>query len=128
LCTAFNELNYKSIDLPFECTVWQSGNSFVEQKSNKIIIFPCPFSQDLKGIYPIKYVSSLENIVETDDIFRGSCNVCISEYSLYCNNIKRYVYKCYNTHKKKDTMEIVDIKLLEKLGKTIAIILEIIDA
>jgi aminopeptidase YwaD len=62
LCTAFNELNYKIIDLPFECTVWQSGNSFVEQKGNKKIIFSSPFSQELKGIYPIKYVSSLEEL------------------------------------------------------------------
>ena len=62
LCTAFNELNYKTIDLPFECTVWQSGSSFVEQNGNKFIILPSPFSQELKGIYPIKYVSSLEEL------------------------------------------------------------------
>jgi aminopeptidase YwaD len=46
--------------------------------------------------------------------------IAITSSDMFTNAIKY-------THTKKDTMEIVDIKLLEELGKTIAIILEIID-
>ena len=62
LCNAFGELNYRIIDLPFQCTLWHSEYSFVECNGNRIKIFPSPFSQGLKGNYPIKYVSTLEEL------------------------------------------------------------------
>lgn len=58
----FNTLKYKTIELPLECTIWESNNSFVEQNDNKIEIFPSPFSRNLKGIFPLKYVSTFAEL------------------------------------------------------------------
>ena len=59
LNNAFSALDFKVSELPFDCTVWQSNNSFVEQNNKKVQIFPSPFSRELKGNFPIKLVSSL---------------------------------------------------------------------
>jgi aminopeptidase YwaD len=59
---AFNKLKYKTIELPLDCTVWESSASFVEQNGNRFIIFPSPFSRQLNGTFPLKYVSSLEEL------------------------------------------------------------------
>jgi hypothetical protein len=58
LYRAFTALKFQVIELPFECTVWQSNNSFLEQNNNKIKLFPSPFSKELNGNFPIKYVST----------------------------------------------------------------------
>ena len=58
----FNELNYKSIELPINCSKWESGNSFIKYKNKKIEIFPSPFSNELKGDFPIKFVSLLSEL------------------------------------------------------------------
>jgi len=62
LNSAFSELNYKVNELPFDCTVWQSNNSFIEQNNKKLDIFPSPFSRGLKGSFPLKFVSSLTEL------------------------------------------------------------------
>jgi hypothetical protein len=49
LHNAFHKLGYSIIDLPFDCTVWQSENSFVEQRGKKPVIFSSPFSKKIKG-------------------------------------------------------------------------------
>ena len=59
---AFSSLEYKIIELPCDCSVWRQDYSFVEQNSNKIEIFPSPFSRELKGCFPIKYVSSITEL------------------------------------------------------------------
>ena len=70
LHSAFNSLKYKIVELPFDCTVWQSNNSFVEQNNKKIKIFPSPFSIELKGRLPIKYASSVEELKKVKN-FKG---------------------------------------------------------
>jgi aminopeptidase YwaD len=70
LSNAFSALKYKTIELPFDCTVWQSNNSFVEQNSNRIKLFPSPFSRGLKGNFPIKYVSTLMELQKINN-FKG---------------------------------------------------------
>jgi aminopeptidase YwaD len=62
LCKAFYQSEYKIIELPFDCTVWKSNNSFIEQNNKKIKIFPGPFSRELKGSFPLKYVSTLSEL------------------------------------------------------------------
>ena len=62
LNNVFSQLNYKIIELPMKCTLWQSNYSFIEQNNRKIEIFPSPFSKELKGNYQIKYVSSLTEL------------------------------------------------------------------
>ncbi|MCL2196801.1 MAG: M28 family metallopeptidase [Treponema sp.] len=66
----FSELEYKIIELPFNCSKWETENSFIEQNNKKIEIFPSPFSKELKGIFPIKYVSTLSNLKSIKD-FNG---------------------------------------------------------
>jgi len=63
----FNELKYKTIELPINCSKWESGSSFIEQNNKKIEIFPSPFSRELKGIFPIKYVSTLSELKSIKD-------------------------------------------------------------
>jgi len=70
LRNAFASLEYAIVELPFECTAWQADKSFVEQNGNKIEIFPSPFSNELKGKFPIKYVSSLSKLKCVND-FKG---------------------------------------------------------
>ena len=70
LNTAFSSMDYTIIELPFDCTIWQSSNSFVEQNNKKIEIFPSPFSRKLKGKFPIKYVSSLSELKKIKN-FKG---------------------------------------------------------
>ncbi len=62
LSRGFNGLGYKTIDLPFECTVWQSTYSFIEQNGRKKSLFPGPFSKELTGSFPLQYVSTLEEL------------------------------------------------------------------
>ncbi|MCL2040141.1 MAG: M28 family peptidase [Bacteroidetes bacterium] len=62
LSKIFNTLKYNVIELPIDCNLWQADNSFIEQNSNKIEIFPSPYSQELKGNFPIQYVSNIEEI------------------------------------------------------------------
>ena len=62
LYCAFNELGYQCIDLPFNCIVWHSDYSFIEQNNNKTTIFPSPFSKELKGNFSLKYVSTLNEL------------------------------------------------------------------
>lgn len=62
LSRAFNDLGYNTIDLPIDCTVWQPGASFVEQKGNKTTLFPSPFSKELKGSFPVMYAASIEEL------------------------------------------------------------------
>lgn len=59
---AFSQLDYKIIELPLNCTIWQSNNSFVEHNNKKTVIFPSPFSKELKGNFPIKFVSTLNEL------------------------------------------------------------------
>jgi len=71
LNSAFDKLAYELIELPFDCTKWISGASFIEQNNNKIEIYPSPFSNGLKGIFPVKYISSLpqlKNIIDFNGI------------------------------------------------------------
>ena len=70
LCKAFNSLEYNIIELPCDCSVWQSNKSFVEQNNNRIEIFPSPFSRELNGSFPIKYVSSLSELKDIEN-FKG---------------------------------------------------------
>ena len=70
LCRTFSKLNCNVNELPFDCTVWQSNNSFIEQANKKIEIFPSPFSRELKGNFSIKFVSSLSELKEITD-FKG---------------------------------------------------------
>jgi len=63
----FNELNYKTLELPINCSKWESGNSFIEQNNRKIEILPSPFSKELKGIFPLKYVSTLSELKSIKD-------------------------------------------------------------
>jgi len=65
---AFSELNYESIDLPFDCTVWQSDDSFVKQKDNIVKIFPSPFSCELKGDFPLRYISTIKELKELEKL------------------------------------------------------------
>lgn len=51
-----------AIDLPFDCTVWQSNDSFVEQNGRKKTIFPSPFSKELKGSFSSMYVTTIEEL------------------------------------------------------------------
>ena len=67
---AFSKLGYNILELPFNCTVWQSNKSFAEQNNKKIEIFPSPFSKNLKGNFHIKYVSSLMELQSIKD-FKG---------------------------------------------------------
>jgi aminopeptidase YwaD len=62
LCQTFKELGYKTNDLPFDCTVWQSSNSFIKQNGNMVEIFSSPFSRELNGDFPVKYVSTLKEL------------------------------------------------------------------
>lgn len=64
LRNAFSQLNFIVAELPFECTVWQSGKSYIEQCSEKAAIFPGPFSNELTGIYPLQCVSSLDELTK----------------------------------------------------------------
>jgi aminopeptidase YwaD len=70
LSRSFIELDYKTIELPIDCTVWQSNTSFLEQNGNKTTIFPGPFSKELKGNYPVKYVSTINELQNVKD-FNG---------------------------------------------------------
>jgi aminopeptidase YwaD len=70
LYNAFTALKFQTTELPFECTVWQSNNSFLEQDSNKIKLYPSPFSRELNGNFPIKYVSTLTELQNIGD-FKG---------------------------------------------------------
>jgi hypothetical protein len=54
LSHSFKKLEYTIIELPFECTVWQSFESFIEQNGNRIIIYPSPFTEEIKGIFSLK--------------------------------------------------------------------------
>jgi aminopeptidase YwaD len=67
---AFSKLDYKVNELQFECSVWQSNHSFIEQKNKKVEVFPSPFSRELIGNFPIKFVSSLSELKEIVD-FNG---------------------------------------------------------
>jgi aminopeptidase YwaD len=60
LINEFKRLKYHTIELPFNCTIWKSNNSFISQNMNKIKIYPSPYSKSLKGIFQIKYVSTME--------------------------------------------------------------------
>ena len=62
LHNTFSKLDYEIYELPFDCTCWQSGKSFIEQGGNKIELFPSPFSRTLKGNYSLKYVSTLSEL------------------------------------------------------------------
>jgi len=66
----FNELKYKTIELPFNCSKWEKGNSFLVQNNKKIELFPSPFSKELKGVFAIKYVSTLSELKSLKD-FNG---------------------------------------------------------
>jgi aminopeptidase YwaD len=66
----FSKLNYKAIELAVDCTVWQSNNSFIEQNNRQIKIFPSPFSREIRGKFPIKYVSTLMELQNIKD-FNG---------------------------------------------------------
>jgi aminopeptidase YwaD len=71
LSYSFEKLEYTTIELPFKCTVWQSFESFIEQNGNRIKIYPSPFSEEIKGIFSLKYVSNvkeLKNIQEYNGI------------------------------------------------------------
>ena len=70
LNNAFSALDFKISELLFDCTVWQSNNSFVGQNNKKVQIFPSPFSRELKGSFPIKMVSSLMELKNIKD-FNG---------------------------------------------------------
>jgi len=76
---AFGTLGYRTIELPFDCTIWQSNNSFIEQNDNRINLFPSPFSKELKGNFSIKYVSTLLELQKINS-FRGIL-VLINELS-----------------------------------------------
>ena len=58
----FNELNYNTIELPFTCSKWEKENSFIEYNNKRLEIFPSPFSNELLGVFPVKYVSSLTEL------------------------------------------------------------------
>jgi aminopeptidase YwaD len=62
LYNAFTALKFQTIELPFECTVWQPEDSFLEQNGNRIKLFPSPFSRELSGNFSIKYVSTLTEL------------------------------------------------------------------
>ena len=66
----FKELKFNTIELPFNCSKWEKGNSFIEQNNYKIEIFPSPFSKEIKGIFPIKHVSTLSELKSIKD-FNG---------------------------------------------------------
>jgi aminopeptidase YwaD len=66
----FATFNYKLIELPFDCTVWEPNDSFVEQNDSRLKLFPSPFSRELKGNFPIKYISTLNELQNIDD-FNG---------------------------------------------------------
>jgi aminopeptidase YwaD len=66
----FASLGYKTTELPFDCTEWQSNESFIEQNGNKIKLFPSPFSRELKGNFQLKYVSTLKELQNIND-FEG---------------------------------------------------------
>ena len=64
---AFSKLKYKMLELPLKCTKWMHGESFIRQNGNQISIFPCPFSIELKGNYPVRYVSLLSELKNISD-------------------------------------------------------------
>jgi len=70
LVNSFDALGIKTIELPFDCTVWQSNDSFIEQNGNRIMLLPSPFSSELKGNFPIKYLSTLGELQKIDS-FKG---------------------------------------------------------
>jgi aminopeptidase YwaD len=98
---SFSALDYKVSELPFDCTVWESNNSFIEQNNKKMEIFPSPFSEELKGDFPVKYVSSLielESINNFDGIlvFKDDLTktaLMPKDFSFYFPNEDKIMYE-----------------------------------
>jgi len=58
---SFSDFQYKTIELSIECTVWNSGDSYIEQ-NGKFKIFPSPFSLSLSGNFPVKCISNITEL------------------------------------------------------------------
>jgi aminopeptidase YwaD len=56
------ELNFQTIELPFECSVWQRSKSYL----NETLIHPSPFSRSLRGSFSVKFVSNLADLFSID--------------------------------------------------------------
>ncbi|GHU22776.1 aminopeptidase [Spirochaetia bacterium] len=103
LYNEFNTLKYNIIELPLNCIVWESNNSFVEQNNNKIEIFPSPFSRNLKGNFLLKYVSTfteLSNIKNYDGILifvneLSKNSVMAKNYPFYFPDEDKLLYETF---------------------------------
>ena len=62
LTDTISKYGLETVELPIECTVWDSGNSYLKQDSNTLEIFPGPFSTNLSGTFPVKSFSTIEEL------------------------------------------------------------------
>ena len=62
LTDTISKYGLETVELPIECTVWDSGNSYIRQDSKKLEIFPGPFSMNLSGTFPVKCLSTIEEL------------------------------------------------------------------
>ena len=104
LTSGFSELNYTSIELPMECTVWNSDHSYIRQNDTMLKINPGPFSLDLSGNFPAK---SLSNVSELRSVNRFS-GILIFKDDLAKETIMPKNYPFYFPDEHRDIYDLIE--------------------